>query len=124
MDIFLVLWPLTWALEEYGIPEIINTDQGSQFTTKDWIGMVEDISVKVSMNGRNRSLDNIFIERWWRSFKHEDFYLQQYQTISALKKGITEYIEFYNTRRFHQSLDYKRPDEAYYEAEQKMEKVA
>jgi putative transposase len=124
MDIFLVLWPLTWALERYGLPEIINTDQGSQFTTKEWIGMVEDLNIKVSMNGKRRSLDNIFIERWWKSFKHEDFYLKQYETVTSLKRGISEYIEFYNTRRFHQSLDYKRPDEIYYQEEWALEKAS
>lgn len=124
MDVLLVLWPLTWALERYGTPEIINTDQGSQFTTKEWIAMVEDLSIKVSMNGKGRSLDNIFIERWWKSYKHEDFYLHQYQTVKALKNGIEKYIEFYNTRRFHQALDYKRPDEVYYENDQVLENAS
>ena len=122
MDVYLVLWALTWALERYGAPEIINSDQGSQFTTNDWISMVEDLAIKISMTGRGRSLDNIFIERWWRSFKHEHFYLQQYQTVRELRKGISSYVEFYNTRRFHQSLDYKRPDEVFYEKEELIEK--
>jgi putative transposase len=124
MDVQFVLWPLTWALETYGIPEIINTDQGSQFTTEDWIGMVEDLNIKVSMNGKGRSLDNIFIERWWKNFKYEDFYLQQYQTVKSLKQGIRDYVEFYNTRRFHQALDYQRPDEVYYEETGQEEEAA
>jgi putative transposase len=124
MDVFLVLWPLTWAIERYGRPEIINTDQGSQFTTHDWIAMIEDLDIRISMNGKGRSLDNIFIERWWRSFKHENFYLNQYQTIKSLKRGITEYIEFYNTKRFHQSLNYKRPDEVFFEDDQILEEAS
>ena len=124
MDVQFVLWPLTWALETYGIPDIINTDQGSQFTTEDWIGMVEDLSIKVSMNGKGRSLDNIFIERWWKNFKYEDFYLQQYQTVKSLKQGIRDYVEFYNTRRFHQALDYQRPDDVYYEETGQEEEAA
>ena len=124
MDVFFVLWPLTWAIERYGRPEIINTDQGSQFTTHDWIAMVEDLDIRISMNGKGRSLDNIFIERWWRSFKHEDFYINQYQTVKSLKRSITEYIDFYNTRRFHQALGYKRPDEVFYASAWNLEKAA
>lgn len=114
MDVMLVLFPLTWALERYGIPQMINTDQGSQFTTRDWLGMVEDLGIRISMDGKGRAFDNIFIERWWRSFKHEDLYLNQYQTVSELRVGIESYIRFYNTKRFHQSLKYRRPDEVFY----------
>jgi len=126
MDVMLVLWPLTWALERYGPPEIINSDQGSQYTTADWVAMVEDLGIQVSMNGKGRSLDNIYIERWWNSFKHEDFYLYQYETVSALKKGIENYIDFYNRKRFHQDLGYKRPDEVFFGKSSwiDMEKVA
>ena len=122
MDVFFVLWTLTWALERYGAPEIINSDQGSQFTTHDWISMIEDLAIKISMTGKGRSLDNIFIERWWRSFKHEHFYLNQYQTVRELRKGISSYVEFYNTKRFHQALGYKRPDEVFYEKIESIEK--
>lgn len=121
MDVMLVLWPLTWALERYGPPEIINTDQGSQYTTEDWISMVEDLGIRVSMNGKGRSLDNVYIERWWKSFKHEDFYLNQYEKVSQLRAGIEGYVHFYNTRRFHQELGYKRPDEIYWSDQQQME---
>lgn len=124
MDVMLVLWPLTWALEKYGAPKIINTDQGSQFTTENWIGMVEDLSIKVSMNGKGRSLDNIFIERWWKNFKYENFYPNQYQTVKSLKQGIRDYVEFYNTRRFHQSLNYQRPDEVYYTGQEQGQEAA
>ena len=124
MDVMLVLWPLTWSLETYGVPEMINTDQGSQFTTEDWIGMVEDLGIKVSMNGKGRSLDNIFIERWWKNFKYEDFYLNQYVNIKTLKRGIRDYVEFYNTRRFHQAIDYRRPDDVYYEGQEQEKEAA
>ena len=114
MDVMLVLWPLTLALQSHGVPEIINSDQGSQFTTEDWVAMVEDLSIKISMSSKGRATDNIFIERWWRSFKHENLYLNQYQTLRALKNGIESYIEFYNTRRFHQALQYQTPDKVFY----------
>ena len=114
MDVMLVLWPLTQALQSHGAPEIINSDQGSQFTTEDWVSMVEDLSIKISMSSKGRATDNIFIERWWRSFKHEDLYLNQYQNLRALRRGIEKYIEFYNTRRFHQALQYRTPDDVFY----------
>lgn len=124
MDVLLVLTALTSAMERYGTPEMINTDQGSQFTTRDWIAMVEDLGVRISMDGKGRAFDNIFIERWWRSFKHEDLYLNQYESAVALRRGIERYVEFYNSRRFHQSLDYRRPDEVYAEAMESQESVA
>ena len=124
MDVMLVLWPLTWALERFGAPEIINTDQGSQYTTEDWISMVEDLGIRVSMNGKNRSLDNIYIERWWKSFKYEDFYPKQYEKVKELRNGIEKYIHFYNTRRFHQELNNKRPDEVYFPQQQSMQEAS
>lgn len=116
MDLMLVLLAITKAMEDYGVAEMINTDQGSQFTTRDWIGMVEDLGVWISIDGRGRALDNVYIERWWRSFKHEDLYLNQYDDTRTLRRGIERYVEFYNTRRFHQSLGYRRPDDVYAEA--------
>jgi len=80
--------------------------------------------VRISMDGKGRAFDNIFIERWWRSFKHEDLYLNQYESAVALRRGIERYVEFYNSRRFHQSLDYRRPDEVYAEAMESQESVA
>jgi putative transposase len=124
MDVMLVLFPLTTALAEYGAPEIINTDQGSQFTTSDWISMVEDLGIRVSMDGKGRAFDNIYIERWWRSFKYEDLYLNQYQTVSELRRGIGAYVKFYNTRRFHQALDYRRPQEVFIESQAVVEAAA
>jgi putative transposase len=105
MDVMLVLFPLTTALAEYGAPAISGSDQGSQLTTSDWISMVEHLGIRISMDGKGRAFDNIHIERWWRGFKHEDLYSNQYQTVPELRKGIGAYVEFYNTRRFHQALD-------------------
>ena len=113
MESEMVLIALAWALETHGIPEIINSDQGSQFTTADWISILETSGIRVSMDGKGRAIDNVYIERWWRSFKHEDLYLHQYATMSALRAGIERYVHFYNHRRFHQSLDNWRPAEVF-----------
>ena len=96
-----------------GTPEIINSDQGCQFTSKQWIETLDENKIKISMTGVGRCLDNIYIERFWRSFKREEFYLNDYENIKWLKKAITEYVEFYNNRRWHQSLNYKRPVDLY-----------
>lgn len=95
-------------------PEIINSDQGCQFTSEDWIKFLHDQGIKVSMTGKGRCTDNVYIERFWRSFKREEFYLNEYQNVRVLKKAISAYIEFYNQRRWHQSLDYKTPAQVYF----------
>jgi putative transposase len=102
------------ALERHGKPEIFNTDQGSQFTSSDWIDTLTDAQVKISMDGKGRWIDNVFIERLWRSVKYENVYLHAYQNGADLRKGLREYFEFYNAERVHQALDYRRPDELYY----------
>ncbi len=96
-------------------PEIVNSDQGCQFTSDDWIKVLKANKIDISMDGKGRCLDNIYIERFWRSLKYEDFYLNDYQTVSELRSGIKSYIEFYNHRRWHQSLDYKTPSQVYFE---------
>lgn len=101
------------AIRKYGKPLIFNTDQGSQFTSDAFTSVLISNFIKISMDGRGRALDNIFIERLWRSVKHEDVYLKGYATMSELEKGLTEYFLFYNTERFHQSLDYNTPDKVY-----------
>jgi putative transposase len=116
MDTAMVLMTLAWALERHGIPEILNTDQGSQFTTVDWIEIVETMGTRVSMDGKGRASDNIYIERWWNTFKYEDLYLNQYETLPQLRRGIESYVSFYNHRRFHQTLSYRRPAEVFAEA--------
>jgi len=104
---------LEQALQDYGTPEIFNTDQGSQFTSEAFTGVLLKKGIAISMDGRGRALDNIFVERLWRSVKHEDVYLKGYASVSELLLGLTEYFVFYNTERTHQSLGYNTPDEVY-----------
>ena len=93
-----------------GKPEIFNTDQGSQFTSLDFTGCLKDNGVRISMDGRGRYLDNIFIERLWRSVKYEYVYLNSIKDGKQLWHGLNEYFDFYNRHRFHQALDYKMPE--------------
>jgi putative transposase len=95
-------------------PLILNSDQGCQFTSEPWIASLRDNNIKISMTGKGRCLDNVYIERFWRSFKREEFYLNSYDSIRALKKAIAVYIDFYNNRRWHQSLEYKTPANVYF----------
>ena len=104
---------LEQALQAYGTPEIFNTDQGCQFTSEAFTGVLKARGITISMDGRGRALDNIFVERLWRSVKHEDVYLKGYATLPELLLGLTEYFVFYNTQRTHQSLDYSTPDAVY-----------
>lgn len=113
MDESLVLDVLNTALEKHGAPEIFNTDQGSQYTSHKHTQRLLENGIKISMDGKGRATDNIAIERFWRSAKYENIYLQEYSTIRELKTGINEYVEFYNHRRFHQSLKYKKPMNIY-----------
>jgi putative transposase len=100
-------------------PEIINSDQGCQFTSENWIHFLHEWHIKVSMTGPGRCLDNVYIERFWRSFKREEFYLNEYGSVKELKKAISAYIRFYNQKRWHQALDYKTPASVYLEPERK-----
>lgn len=113
MDECLVLDVLNSALDKYGAPEIFNTDQGSQYTSHKHTQRLLENGIKISMDGKGRATDNIAIERFWRSAKYENIYLQEYRTIRELKTGVNEYIEFYNHRRFHQTLKYKKPMNIY-----------
>lgn len=104
------------VLEEallHGSPEYFNTDQGSQFTSPDYVKELTSRSIKVSMDGRGRALDNVFVERLWRTVKYENVYLKGYENMTELKRGLKAYFEFYNTRRRHSSLDGKTPAEVY-----------
>ena len=106
------------ALEEafkYGQPEIFNTDQGVQFTSSSFTEQLESAGVKISMDGRGRVFDNIFIERLWRTVKYEDIYLKNYDTVTELNQGLERYFRFYNNERFHQSLDYRTPNQVHYD---------
>ena len=97
------------AFEKYGKPEFFNTDQGSQYTSNDFIDLLKKNEVKISMDGKGRALDNIFIERFWRTIKREHIYLYAYDSGSDLYKGLTQYFNFYNNIRKHQSLNYQTP---------------
>jgi putative transposase len=97
-------------------PEIFNTDQGSQFTSEAFTSRLESAEVAISMDGRGRWLDNVFIERLWRSVKQESVYLYEFGTVDALGKGLQEYFEYYNHKRIHQALGYRTPAELYHES--------
>jgi putative transposase len=96
-----------------GKPEVFNTDQGVQFTATAFTGRLESAGVAVSMDGRGRCLDNVFVERLWRSVKYEDVYLKGYERVPELECGLRAYFGFYNGERLHQSLDYRTPAEVY-----------
>ncbi len=113
MDAEFCVAALEEAIAIWGVPAIFNTDQGSQFTSEAFVGALESHGIRISMDGRNRALDNIFVERFWRSLKYEDIYLKDYQTMEELKQGLKRYFGFYNSERFHQSLDYKTPNIVY-----------
>jgi len=102
------------ALGNFGPPEIFNTDQGSQFTSEDWITPLKAAGVAISMDGKGRWIDNIFIERLWRSVKYEDVYLRAYASGSEARRCLNRYFAFYNARRVHESLGYATPDEVYF----------
>jgi putative transposase len=102
------------ALERYGSPEIFNTDQGAQFTSTAFTEVLKDNAVKISMDGRGRCQDNIFIERLWWTIKYQYLYLRSFDTGRALRQGLKEWIGYYNEERSHSSLDDRTPDEVYY----------
>jgi len=102
------------AMDKYGPPEIMNTDQGSQFTGAAWVTLLTEAGVRVSMDGRGRYLDNIFIERLWRSLKQEAIYLTELQNGFRAQQVIEEWISFYNTERPHSALEHQTPVEAYW----------
>jgi len=97
-----------------GRPEVFNTDQGAQFTAQAWTGRLESAGVAVSMDGRGRCLDNVFVERLWRTVKYEDIYLHRYEGVAALVQGLGRYFPFYNEERLHQALDYRTPAAVYH----------
>jgi len=111
------------ALGKYGRPEVFNTDQGCQFTCVDFTSILERNEIAISMDGKGRALDNVFVERLWRTVKHEDIYLKDYGTVSECRAGLDAFFDRYNNRREHQSLDYQYPSEKYY-GKDVLEKVA
>jgi putative transposase len=104
------------AIARYGKPDIFNTDQGCQFTSVDFVGLLESNGIRISMDGKGCWRDNVFVERLWRTIKYEQVYLHAYSSMQEAKTHLNEYLEFYNLVRPHQSLDGRTPDAVYYEA--------
>jgi len=113
MDVEFCVEALQEALARFGQPEIFNSDQGSQFTSPRFTGVLQQAGVRISMDGRGRWMDNVFIERLWRSLKYECIYLHAFETGSELRAGLSRWIGYYNARRPHSSLAGRTPDEAY-----------
>ena len=103
------------ALRRFGKPEVFNTDQGVQFTCDAFTRVLKDHAIDISMDGKGRWVDNVFVERLWRSVKYEDVYLRAYETPRQLREGLTRYFNFYNTERRHSALDGQTPDAVYFE---------
>ena len=104
------------AIMKHGTPEIFNTDQGSQFTSSAFTGLLIAHGIRISMDGKGCWRDNVFIERLWRSIKYEEVYLHAYESVGQARTGIGRYIEFYNTRRPHSSLQARTPDVVYFDS--------
>ncbi len=115
LDTAFCIEALEEALRRFGAPEIFNTDQGAQFTSEAFTGVLKDNGVDISMDGKGRWVDNVFVERLWRSVKYEDVYLRAYETPTELRAGLGRYFEFYNTRRRHSALDRRTPDAVYFD---------
>jgi putative transposase len=123
---YVLSWALSTTLESWfciealrqalamARPEIFNTDQGSQFTSEAFTGILQEAEVAISMDGRGRAFDNIFVERLWRSVKYEEVYLKDYGVVDEARRGLRDYFTLYNTERLHQSLGYKTPAEVYF----------
>ena len=124
---YVVSWQLDQTLEipfvleavrralQVATPVIMNSDQGSHFTSPQYIEVLKDANVQISMDGKGRATDNIFIERLWRSLKYEEVYLHEYATPRDAREGIAGYLQFYNEKRLHQSLNYRTPAERFYD---------
>jgi putative transposase len=113
LDVSFCLTALDRAMAQ-ARPLIFNSDQGSQFTSLDFTRRLERAGVRISMDGRGRAFDNIFIERLWRTLKYENIYLKEYETVRSLIEGLEEYFAFYNSERLHQSLNYQTPKAVYF----------
>ena len=114
MDVHFCLEALEEAIARYGAPEIVNTDQGSQFTSQAFTGSLKQHGIRISMDGKGSWRDNVFIERLWRSVKYEEVYLHAYDTVADSRAAIGRYFNLYNRRRPHSSLKGKTPDQIYY----------
>ena len=116
MDTAFCMEAVEEAMERYGAPDIFNTDQGSQFTSEAFTGLLKDNGIRTSMDGRGSWRDNVFIERLWRSVKYEEVYLRAYESVSEARAGLGRYFEFYNANRPHSSLGGITPDQLYTKA--------
>ena len=116
MDADFCVEALEEALDRYGNPDIFNTDQGSQFTSEDFTKVLRERGTQISMDGKGRWVDNVFVERLWRSLKYEEVYLKAYDSVAQSRASIERYLTFFNTERRHQSLGRKTPDTVYYES--------
>ena len=114
-DTAMCLEALEDAMERYGKPEIFNTDQGSQFTSKDWTDALTEAGIQISMDGKGQWVDNVFIERLWRSLKYECVYLNAFDSVRDAAAGIDDWMRYYNIERPHSSLNDRTPQEAYFE---------
>jgi len=114
MDTSFCVEALEEAMDRYGKPDIFNTDQGSQFTSDDFTKVLIGADIKISMDGKGCWVDNVFIERLWRSLKYEEVYLKAYESVREARESIKTYLTFYNSERTHQSLDKLTPDEVYF----------
>jgi len=111
MDTHFCIAVLEEAIMKYGAASIFNSDQGRQFTSEAFLSVLQDHGIQIRMDGKDRALDNIYVERFWRSLKYEDIYIKDYQNMGELKEGVPRYMHFYNAERFHESLDYETPDD-------------
>src|SRR5919197_3376719 len=105
---------LNEAIARYGVPEIMNTDQGSQFTATEFIDVLREHDIRISMDGKGCWRDNVFVERLWKTIKYEHVYLHAYESVSEARTKIESYLDFYNQRRPHSRIDWRTPDDAYF----------
>ena len=114
MDLHFCTEALEEAIIRYGNPEIFNTDQGAQYTSEKFLNILKENEIKISMDGKGRYLDNIMNERFWRTLKYEQIYLNRFEDVMELRRSLLNWINYYNAKRLHQKLDYRTPDEIYY----------
>jgi putative transposase len=124
MDASFCVEALEEALRRHGPPDIVNTDQGSQFTSAEFIKALTDRNLRISMDGKGAWRDNVFVERLWRTVKYEEVYLKAYDSVREARESIARYLDFYNTRRPHSSLDSQTPDEVYFKSRPALPKAA
>ncbi len=115
MDAAFCVEAMEEAIVRYGAPEVFNTDQGAQFTSEAFTGALKEHGVRISMDGKGRWLDNVYVERLWRSLKQEEVYRHAYETVAEAEKGIADYLRYFNEERPHQGLDNRTPDDVFYE---------